>query len=59
MSSGATLTLNVLVPAYNEEENVWPLTEAIEKALRDPELLARLGQFQYRITFVEIGRAHV
>jgi glycosyltransferase involved in cell wall biosynthesis len=53
MSSVAALTLNVVVPAYNEEENVWPLTEAIENSLQDPELLRRLGTFQYRITFVD------
>jgi glycosyltransferase involved in cell wall biosynthesis len=53
MNSNAALTLNVVVPAYNEEENVWPLTEAIEASLRDQELQSRLGAFQYRITFVD------
>jgi glycosyltransferase involved in cell wall biosynthesis len=53
MTTGTGLTLNVLVPAYNEEDNVVPLTEAIEAALRDPDLQARLGEFRYRITFVD------
>lgn len=53
MTIGTTLTLNVLVPAYNEEENIWPLTEAIEIALQDPELHHKLGKFQYQITFVD------
>lgn len=53
MDSVAGLTLNVVVPAYNEEENVWPLTEAIEASLQDKELLNRLGPFRYRITFVD------
>lgn len=53
MTSGAALTLNVVVPSYNEEDNVAPLTEAIEISLQDPELASRLGPFRYRITFVD------
>ena len=53
MNSNAALTLNVVVPAYNEEDNVWPLTEAIEASLQHPDLLNKLGSFQYRITFVD------
>jgi hypothetical protein len=53
MDSNAGLTLNVVVPAYHEEENVWPLTEALEASLQDKELLNRLGPFRDRITFVD------
>lgn len=53
MTGSSSLTLNVVIPSYNEEDNVWPLTEAIETALQDPELLGRVGPFTYRIIFVD------
>lgn len=53
MTFGSALTLNVVLPAFNEEDNVWPLTEAIETALHDKDLVNRVGDLRYRITFVD------
>lgn len=44
----------MLVPCYNEEANIWPLTEAIESSLQHPKLQARIGRnFDYKIVFVD------
>jgi glycosyltransferase involved in cell wall biosynthesis len=54
MFSLPCLTLNILIPAYNEEDNIWPLTEAVETALMDRDLLARVGnKLRYSIIFVD------
>ncbi|MCI8375996.1 MAG: glycosyltransferase [Lachnospiraceae bacterium] len=41
-------TISILIPTYNEEENVEPLTEAIRKELRE-----ELPEYDYEIVFID------
>lgn len=54
LTTTCSVNLNVLIPCFNEQDNIWPMAAAIESALADPQLLARVGdQFDYSIVFVD------
>ena len=51
--------ISIVVPCYNEEENVVPMSEALVALFRgagngEP---APLRDYEYEILFIEIGRA--
>ena len=52
--------ISVMIPCYNEEENVVPMSRAIADIFRE-----QLPEYDYELLFIdndsrdEIGRAHV
>ena len=41
-------TVSILIPTYNEEENVWPLYEAIADVLQ-----SKCQNYDYEILFID------